>query len=134
MTYADFRDQVLQHAHNGSRIAASAPPAGFADERANKVIAACALVLQERGVEWAFANQREFFELVKNNLGTWISLVLTVASLFGGGPWLLLLRWIVPAVIDWIILQRQVAGSYGLGSVNANFAAMRADAETVLRS
>ncbi len=118
MNFDGFCADILERAHRTSAFASSAPPKGHDDEaKTKKVLACCAIVIRDRGLQWCRDNPRKFEDAVKSKLGTAARIAIFVLGfLTGGSVWLSLLGWIIPAVIDWLTTQMQVAGAaWGIG-------------------
>ena len=82
-------------------------------DKSSKLIAASVLVVKDKGQEWCAANPEAFRDSVLSKLSTWVKIGLLIASIFtGGGIWITLASWILPAVISWFEAQ-QIAGSFG---------------------
>jgi hypothetical protein len=74
-------------------------------DEARTITAAAALVIQDRGEEWCFKHPAAFQADVISYLPLVARIVLTAASLLlgGGGVWVILLRTLIPAVIDLLL-------------------------------
>jgi hypothetical protein len=112
--FAAFRDEILTRAHASSvRNGFADAPSGHDDKRAKQVIAACAVVIRDRGAEWCRDNPSLFRSDVLKQLGMAVRIALFVAGMFGGGIWLTLLRWILPVVIEWLTNTYAAVGATG---------------------
>lgn len=110
MNWSSYRTAVLHRASLAAGYSACRAPGD--EGKADKVLAAAAIVIADKGPDWCIANPRAFTDLVKANLGTVVRVVLTVVSLLtGGGTWLLLLRTLLPAVLEYLAQRRSVYGS-----------------------
>lgn len=111
MNFAAFETDITARLHAYGVTSTEPPPVAAQDAvKVRRVMAACALTIAQRGEIWCREHPAAFVDLVKSNLGMFLGLVLTIVGLFtGGGVWLTLLRWIVPAVIDWLNSRRVFA-------------------------
>lgn len=118
MNFNAFCDDVLGRAHGACLIAGSTPPKGYDDPAKTKqLLACCAIVVRDRGLQWCRDNPRRFRDEVLKHLGLLARLGIGLASLFGGpSVWLMLAGWIIPAVLDWITAQMVAnATAWGIG-------------------
>lgn len=125
MNFEEFKDAVTRDAYTcGARSATRVLL--DRDKRGDKLIAAAALVIADKGVAWAVGNRAAFQSEIFKYLG-WAA---RLALLFVGGPWGLAARLLVPVIIE--LLRRQFSAS-GYGAEATAFVAMSDDAKQVLR-
>lgn len=113
MNFSDFEAAILARAQHSAACAGGKLPVCHADhDKTRKILAACAVVIAERGPHWCRSNPHQFRLAVLSQLGLVIKVLLTIASIFtGGGVWLTLLGWLLPAVLDWLTLAPNVRGA-----------------------
>lgn len=96
--------------------------------KANKVIAAAALVMCERGSRWCVEHPEEFRAELLKTLGTAVKIAVFVIGLFGGASiWLTIVGWVVPAVLNWLATQQHVYGA-------CDFTALASEANEILKA
>ena len=123
---------MLFRSHSGCLIAGSPPPTGHDSEHSQTVLAAALQVIAAKSPEWCLQNPEDFSNLTKDQLGLLVNIALLVANLFGGGGvWLTLLKWLLPAVLDWL---SQVTQSTAYGALPINWNQLAVEGERIGRS
>lgn len=110
--YAAFRRSVLTRINLAAGVAATREPT---DDKPDRVIAAAALVLSERGPQWCLDNPTAYRDLTLKKLGPFIKIAATLLGILTGGStiWLSLAASIIPAILELLQTRRQ---SFGSGS------------------
>jgi len=129
--YAAFRRSVLTSINLASGYAATKAADSFG--RTDRVIAAAALVLSEKGPLWCLDNPQAYRDLTLSKLGPWVKLAATLVGLFTGGStiWISLLALVIPAVLELLETRRQ---SYGGQTYCGDYGpTFRADAAAALK-
>jgi hypothetical protein len=69
----------------------------------DRVIAAAAAVIAQRGEQWAMSNPSLFQNEVIKKAGTWASIGFAIMRLFGmSHPLLIVASYVLPVVLNWI--------------------------------
>jgi hypothetical protein len=131
-TFDEFERQVLRNA-----FACGYTGRDYATRRQNpkqtrQLIAAAACVIAKRGPRWCVENPKRFQRDTLRRL-TWVAqIVLSIVGIFSGGSvWLVLARFLIPAILALLERQYQNAGEFG--SVAADWQGIATEAETILR-
>lgn len=100
MIYTEFHNSVLVKVNLARGYSATRTPRD--DGRTDRVIAAAAVVLSERGPQWCLDNPKGFTDAVQLSLGTWVKIGIALAGLFtgGGSIWISLIGEVIPAVLE----------------------------------
>jgi len=126
MTFDQYRNEILtQSLICGTPADCTAMEDNY--DQSNKLIAASALVIQDKGWQWAIDNPKAFRTAIFKYLG-WaarIALVFTPAS-----PWVVIARFLIPVIIE--VLQRQYAVNQ-YGSATVDFDVMATHARRILK-
>jgi hypothetical protein len=93
----------------------------FSDKEQDAVIAAAAVVLAKKGPEWCASHPEAFKAAVGNQLGAWVRVALWIARLFmGSNPILLLLGFILPVIVDFLVEHIELASTGACAAMDWN--------------